>query len=91
MGLSIASADLDSVQFFKSIARKSQDERVAHFMGSSAAELLEQESEQALRQAHFLSQKVTEKTEYIRKAKWTMLFAALSFVAMAAVGVLSYI
>jgi hypothetical protein len=90
-GGQVSSANLDSMHFFKSIARKGQEEWPSYFRAMSAGELLEEEREQALRQAHFLARKVTEKIEYIRKAKWIMLFAALSFVAMVVVGVLSYI
>ena len=90
-GRHMTSASLDSMHFFKSIARKEQKEWVDSFKGARVLDLLEEEREQALQQAHFLARKVTEKIEYIRKAKWIMLFAALSFVAMTAVGVLSYI
>lgn len=90
-GSPMTSASLDSTHFFKSIARKGQKEWVDSFRAASVSDLLEQERDQALQQAHFLARKVTEKIEYIRKAKWIMLFAALSFVAMATVGVLSYI
>jgi len=87
----MTSAELDSMHFFKSISRKSKDDWMESFRSATVAELLEREREQALQQAHFLSRKVTEKIEYIRKAKWIMLFAALSFLAMTAIGVLSYI
>ena len=90
-GRSSGSGDLDSMHFFKSIARKSEDEWVADFANSSSAELLARERENTLRQAHFLAKKVTEKTEYIRKAKWIMVLAALCLVAMVGIGLLSYL
>jgi len=90
-GAGADSASLDSMHFFKSIARREQTEWVASFEGSASTDLLMRECADALRQAHFLSKKVTQKVEYIRKAKWIMLFAALSLVVMVAAGVLSYV
>ncbi len=90
-GVDTDSASLDSMHFFKSIARKSQAEWLAYFRDVGSADLLMREYEDALRQAHFLSSKVTQKVEYIRKAKWIMLFAALFLVAMVAAGVFSYL
>ena len=86
-----SSADLDSRHFFKSIARKERENWVTSFRSSTTEGLLEQEAEDCLRQAHFLSRKVTEKIDSIRKAKWMMILAALCFLAMSAVGVASYI
>lgn len=86
-----SSANVDSMHFFKSIARKEQSEWLSKFADSDGAELLARECDDALRQAHFLSRKVTTKIEYIRKAKWVMLLAALSLLAMVATGVASYL
>ena len=85
------SASIDSMHFFKSIARKEQGEWLNRFVNSNSSELLMRECEDALKQAHFLSRRVTTKIEYIRKAKWIMLLAALSFLAMVATGVASYL
>ena len=85
------SGHLDSMHFFKSIARRERAEWVASFEGADSADLLMRERDDALRQAHFLSTKVARKVEYIRKAKWIMFFAALSLVAMVASGVFSYL
>ncbi len=85
-----SSAALDSMHFFKSIARRKEEEWLSYFKSMDSETLLRQETEQALKQAHFLSRKVTQKIEYIRRAKWIMLLAAISFLAMAVVGVLSY-
>jgi len=57
--------------------------------GNSSATLLASETDDALRQAHFLSRRITEKIGYIRKAKWMMLFAAITLVVMAACGALT--
>ena len=90
-GADTDSTNLDSMHFFKSIARKSQADWLALFKDAGSADLLAREYDDALRQAHFLSSKVAQKVEYIRKAKWIMLCAALSFLAMTATGVFSYL
>ncbi|MGP8124326.1 MAG: hypothetical protein ACLQEQ_00415 [Nitrososphaerales archaeon] len=90
-GADTDSASLDSMHFFKSIARKSQAEWLAYFKDAGSADLLMREYDDALRQAHFLSSKVNQKVEYIRKAKWIMLIAALFLLAMTVAGVLSYL
>ncbi len=87
----VSSADLDSRHFFKSIARKERESWVSSFLSSTSEELLAREADDCLRQAHFLSRKVTEKIDSIRKAKWIMILAALCFLAMSAAGVASYI
>ena len=87
----VSSADLDSRHFFKSVARKERESWVSSFQSSTGEELLAREADDCLRQAHFLSRKVTEKIDSIRKAKWFMILAALCFLAMSAVGVASYI
>jgi len=86
-----SSGDLESMHFFKSIARKTQTEWLSLFDDSSAGDLFARECDDTLRQAHFLSKKATEKIGYIRKAKWVMVFAAVTLVAMVAAEVLSYL
>lgn len=80
--------EMESMHFFRSIARKDLATWMATFGGSSA-ELLTRESDDALRQAHFLSKRITEKTGYIRKAKWMMLFACMVILLMVATVALS--
>jgi len=82
---------LESMHFFKSIARTDEAGWLAYFKNASGADILDRECEDTLRQARFLSIKVTRKVEYIRKAKWVILFAAFFLVAMVAAGVLSYL
>ena len=84
----LSSDKIESMHFYRSIARKDQPSWLASF-GGSGAELLARESEEALRQAHFLSTRIEEKIGYIRKAKWLMLFAAITLMAMVAAGALS--
>jgi hypothetical protein len=82
---------VESMHFFKSIARTDEAGWLAYFKDASAADLLDKECVDTLRQARFLSIKVTRKVEYIRKAKWVILFASIFLVAMVAAGVLSYL
>jgi hypothetical protein len=84
-GSRISSDKLESMHFYRSIARKDVTSWLASF-GSTGAELLARESDDALRQAHFLSARIEEKTGYIRKAKWMMLFAAITLMVMVAMG-----
>ena len=84
----ILTDEMESMHFFRSIARKDLAAWMATFEKPSA-ELLARESDDALRQAHFLSSRVTEKIGYIRKAKWMMLFAAVALVVMVAVDALA--
>jgi hypothetical protein len=86
-----SSASLESIYFFKSIARTDQAEWLARFKDTSEADLLVRQCDDALRQARFLSIKVTHKVEFIRKAKWIILLASSLLVAMVAAGVLSYL
>ena len=86
-----SSVGLDSMHFFKSIARKSQAEWLSYFKDVSSSDLLAKECEDALRQAHFLSSKVTKKVGYIRSGKLVILIASIFLVAMVAAGVLSYL
>lgn len=81
----VATEEMESMHFFRSIARKDLGAWMTTFDGSST-ELLARESDDALRQAHFLSQRVVEKTGYIKKAKWMMLCSAVTLVVMVAVG-----
>jgi hypothetical protein len=87
-GRRLSSDKIESMHFYRSIARKDLSSWLASFEGSSA-ELLARESEDALRQAHFLSTRIEQKIGYIRKAKWTMLFAAITLMVMVAAGALS--
>jgi hypothetical protein len=86
-----SSAGLESMHFFKSIARTDEAKWLTSFKDASVEELLAHERDDALRQAHFLARKVTKKIEYIRRAKWIILFASFFLVAMVAAGVLSYL
>jgi hypothetical protein len=79
---------MESMHFFRSIARKDLAKWLSAFEGSSA-ELLSRETDDALRQAHFLSRRVTEKIGYVRKVKWMMLFASIALLVMVAAGALS--
>jgi len=88
-GDSISTDEMESMHFFRSIARKDLATWLASF-GNPSAELLARESEEALRQAHFLSRRVTKKIGYIKRVKWMMLCAAITLVIMVAVGA-SYI
>jgi hypothetical protein len=88
---SSSSASLDSMYFFKSIAGRDQAEWLSYFKNTSNADLLVRQCEDALRQARFLSRKVTQKVEYIRLAKWVILFASIFLVAMVGAGVLLYL
>lgn len=87
-GTRLSADAMESMHFFRSIARKDLATWLATFENSSS-ELLARESNDALRQAHFLSTRVTEKIGYIRKAKWMMLFAAVTLVIMVTVGAIS--
>jgi hypothetical protein len=86
-----SSAGLDSMHFFKSIARTNEAEWLSYFRDANSADLLMRQRDDALRQAHFLSRKVTQKVEFIRLAKWIILFSSFFLVAMVAVGALSYL
>lgn len=86
-----SSDDLQSMHFYKSIARQDLNKWLATFSETSSAELYARERDEALRQAHFLSHRITEKIGFIRKAKWAMLFAALTIVAMVAAGIITYL
>lgn len=83
--------DLDSMLFFKSIARKDESEWLDYFGNATSEDILARQVDDALRQARFLSKKVDEKIEHIRIAKWVILFSSFFFVAMVAVGVYSYL
>jgi len=87
-GNRLSTDNMESMHFFRSIARKNLDQWLAAFRNPSA-ELLVRESDDALRQAHFLSTRVTEKIGYIRKVKWLMLCAAVTLLIMVAAGTLS--
>jgi hypothetical protein len=87
----VTSDHMESMHFFKSIARTDEAGWLAYFKNASSAEMLNRECDDTLRQARFLSIKVTRKVEYIRMAKWVILFAAFFLVAMVASGVLSYL
>jgi len=87
-GERISTDAMESMHFFRSIARKDLATWLATF-GNSSPALLVSETDDALRQAHFLSRRITEKTGYIRKAKWMMLFAATTLLVMVACGALS--
>jgi hypothetical protein len=86
-----SSAGLESMHFFKSIARTDEAKWLASFKDESVEELLAHERDDALRQAHFLARKVTKKIEYIRRAKWIILLASFFLVAMVAAGIVSYL
>lgn len=90
-GARLSSDEIDSMHFHRSIGRKDLNSWLAMFSISSSAELLARESDDALRQAHFLSTRVAEKIGYIRRAKWMMLFAAFTLVVMVAAGVAAYL
>ena len=79
---------MESMHFFRSIARKDLAAWMASF-GGSDAELLSREADDALRQAHFLSTRVAEKIGMIRKVKWMMVFASVTLVIMVAAGAVS--
>ena len=87
-GERVSTDAMESMHFFRSIARKDLATWMATF-GNSSATLLASETDDALRQAHFLSRRITEKIGYIRKAKWMMLFAAITLVVMVACGALT--
>ena len=84
-GDKLSSAKVESMHFYRSIARKDLPSWLASFEGSSA-ELLGRECKEMLSQAHFLSTRIEEKIRYIRRAKWLMLFAAVTLLVMVAVG-----
>ncbi len=85
------SAGLDSMHFFKSIARRDLAEWLSYFENVKSADLLIKERGDALRQAHFLSTKVTTKVEYVRRGKLVIQISSIFIVVMVAVGVLSYL
>jgi hypothetical protein len=79
---------MESMHFFRSIARKNLAEWVGEFNGSTD-DLLARETDDALRQAHFLSSRVTEKIAYVRKVKWMMLLASFTLLIMVAAGAMT--
>ena len=87
-GEEVSSDEMESIHFFRSIAQKDLATWLATFEKSSA-ELLARETDDALRQAHFLSGRVAEKIGYVRRVKWMMLLASIALVIMVAGGALS--